>query len=171
MRNQGVGFTTELCHGKTCLKGNRFQYFRLEILPTLKITHNFSCDLSLINNQNWRLCIKLISNDKLNGIPCIQSIGSNSPFKNFVMVILKESGLLLVWHRLQNIICEGNRVQFYSRCHSQRMIGGGPPANLSFAMPSTKTLRHVFPWHSSIIQPLRSFKLFKVKVNLFQCLF
>ncbi len=28
--------------------------------------------------------------------------------------------LLLVWHRLQDIICEGSRVQFYSRCHTQR---------------------------------------------------
>ena len=30
------------------------------------------------------------------------------------------------------MIGEGSRIQFYSRCHTQRRIGGAPPANRSF---------------------------------------
>ncbi len=55
--------------------------------------------------------------------------------------------LLWVWHRLQNIIYEGRRVMFYSRCHTQRRIGGATES--IFGMPTTKTLRSAFSWRVS----------------------
>ena len=65
--------------------------------------------------------------------------------KIFVIVIAKEglAGwtpriLLLVWHWLQNIICEGRKVQFYSRCHTQSRIVGA----LAARFPMTE-LKHV----------------------------
>ncbi len=42
--------------------------------------------------------------------------------------------LLWVWHRLQNIIYEVSRVIFYSRCHTQRRIGGPQPFVLGMTM-------------------------------------
>ena len=52
-------------------------------------------------------------------------------FKIFVVVIPKEGMaarappvLPLVWQQLQNIILERRRVQFYSRCHTHKSIGG-----------------------------------------------
>ncbi len=59
---------------------------------------------------------------------------------------------LLVCHWLQNIICEGSRVQFYGRCHTQRRIGGALPAIPSLGMTTTKILGHIFPWHRSYAQ-------------------
>ncbi len=110
------------------IKGRRSKCARLKILPALRITCNFSCELGLIHNfkfwsqpkihhvasplggamllrlgklptnwakvvppsgrttwpisgwgQNWKLCIKPISNEKLAEIPSVGSIGSDSP--------------------------------------------------------------------------------------------
>ncbi len=58
--------------------------------------------------------------------------------------------LLWVWHWLQNIIGAGCRIWFYSHCHTQGRIGRALPANLSLGMTTTKILRHIFPWHSSL---------------------
>ena len=49
-----------------------------------------------------------------------------------------------VTYRLQNIVCEGSRVQFYSRCHTKRRNGGGPPAK-SFFGYNDKDLEEHFP--------------------------
>ncbi len=78
--------------------------------------------------------------------------------KIFVDVIPKEglasrapSILLLVWHWLQNKICEDSRIQCYSQCHTQRRIGWAPPASPSLGMTATKILRQIFSWHSSLL--------------------
>ena len=66
--------------------------------------------------------------------------------KIFVVVIPKEglaSILLLVWHWPQNIICEGSRVQFYSRCHIQRR--NGAPCQSFFGYDNDKNLKAYFP--------------------------
>ena len=64
--------------------------------------------------------------------------------KIFVTVIPKErlvGGappiLLLVWHRLQNIMSEGSRVQFYSRCHTKE----GPARQSFFGRDNDKNLK------------------------------
>ncbi len=41
-------------------------------------------------------------------------------------------------------ICVEYNVQFCSRCHTKRRIGGAPPANLSFGMTPTTELYIVF---------------------------
>ncbi len=51
--------------------------------------------------------------------------------KVFVVVIPKEG---LVGCGLQNIIYEGSRVIFYSRCHAQRRIGGAPDIKVCFSV-------------------------------------
>ena len=83
----------------------------------------------------------------------------------FVVVIPKEglTGgaqpiLILVWHRLQNIIYEGSSIQFYSWCCTQRRIGGCPPANPSLGTTTTKIVRHIFSWHSSYIVAYHLYK-------------
>ncbi len=72
--------------------------------------------------------------------------------KVFVVVIPKEG--LGPANPSLNIISEGSRVIFYSRCHTQRRIGGAPPANPSLGMAMTKTLRSVFSWHAWYDNPV-----------------
>ncbi len=52
--------------------------------------------------------------------------------------------LLWVWHRLQNIIYEGSRVIFYSRCHTQRRIGGAQARQFFFGNYDDKDLKGHF---------------------------
>ena len=56
------------------------------------------------------------------------------------------------------VICECSKEQYiYSRCHTQRRIGGLPKEGLAWAPPTnpplgrttTKILRHIFSWHGS----------------------
>ncbi len=53
--------------------------------------------------------------------------------------------LLWAWHRLQNISYEGSRVIFYSRCHTQRRIGGAPARQSFFGNDNDKDLKVCFP--------------------------
>ena len=70
----------------------------------------------------------------------------NPSVKIFVAIIPKEGLpcggppiLLLIWHLLYNIICEGCRSQFYSQCHTKGRIRGAPPTNPSFGMTMANT--------------------------------
>ena len=49
-----------------------------------------------------------------------------------------------VWHRLQNIIYEGSRVIFYSRCRTQRRIGGAPARQSFFGYDNDKDFKVCF---------------------------
>ncbi len=55
--------------------------------------------------------------------------------------------LLVVWHRLYNIICQGCGLH-NSHCHTKRTIGGAPPPPQSFWYD--KDPLHVFAEHSSV---------------------
>ena len=88
--------------------------------------------------------------------------------KIFVIVVPKEGLadlaspiLLVVWHRLQNVISEDNRVKCYSRCHTQRRICEAPPPNPSFGM--TTKLILVLYWTFDI-DKLSHINLFTVKI-------
>ncbi len=66
----------------------------------------------------------------------------NVPFKIFVVVVLKEGLvsrappiLLLVWHRLYNIVFGDCRFQIYSQCKK------GDPSNPSFGTTTTKIFK------------------------------
>ena len=47
-------------------------------------------------------------------------------------------------YRLQNTICEGSRVQFYSRCHTKRRIGGAPARQSFFVYDNDKDFKVCF---------------------------
>ncbi len=60
----------------------------------------------------------------------------SASFKIFVVVIPKSKErlagrappiLVFVWHWLYNIICEGCKLQIYSRCHTKRRMAGRAP--------------------------------------------
>ena len=75
--------------------------------------------------------------------------------KIFVVVIPKEGlavgvlPILFLWYDTdqQYFICDGSRVQFYSRCHTQRRFGWVRPPILLWVW---QWQRYYFPWYSSI---------------------
>ncbi len=69
--------------------------------------------------------------------------------KIFVVVIPKE-GWARVAAPITHTIWGGQKTQILkSQCHTKRRMGAALPANPSFGMTPTKTLRSVFSWHTS----------------------
>ncbi len=82
-------------------------------------------DLSLIMSLSNALYLLRVVNIGLSRMP------QNMSLKIFFIVTPKEKLvggappiLLLVWHRLQNIIYESSRVHFHCRCHTRQSLFG-----------------------------------------------
>ncbi len=63
------------------------------------------------------------------------------------LVCISPSNPFLVWHRLKNKICEDNRVQFHSWCHSERRLGRAGARQTSFCI--TKIFKPDLAWRAS----------------------